>query len=207
MRARGMASRTSGTEVLASSFGSNTSSASAGTAGHRFQGAPHSEQAAAAEDAVKEMHWQARPRCQQPACQSRSLRAPVCLFNGCYGVFGAAAATFSWFPSWQAEGRGSQIQEDAVGLCRCAVACRAQEAQAAKQGSCLSGAVGVTFEFNDSARSLAVARQGAAQRAGGEGACRFLYQTQDPWCVITVVLSAAVAWQRCVSAASCFVTQ
>ena len=62
MRARGMASRTSGTEVLASSFGSNTSSASAGTAGHRFQGAPHSEQAAVAEDAVKEMHWQARPR-------------------------------------------------------------------------------------------------------------------------------------------------
>ena len=62
VRARGMASRTSGTEVLASSFGSNTSSASAGTAGHRFQGAPHSEQAAAAEDAVKEMHWQARPR-------------------------------------------------------------------------------------------------------------------------------------------------
>ena len=53
VRARGMASRTSGTEVLASSFGSNTSSASAGTAGHRFQGAPHSEQAAAAEDAVE----------------------------------------------------------------------------------------------------------------------------------------------------------
>ena len=62
VRARGMASRTSGTEVLASSLGSNTSSASAGTDGHRFHGAPHSEQAAAAEDAVKEMHWQARPR-------------------------------------------------------------------------------------------------------------------------------------------------
>ena len=75
-----------------------------------------------------------------------------------------------------------------MGTCRCAVACRAQEAQAVKQGSRRSGAVGVTFEFNDSARSLAVARQGAAQRAGGEGACRFLYQTQDPWCVMTVVL-------------------
>jgi len=64
VRARGMASRACGLEAQASSFGSNASSASAGTAGHalghRFPGAVHSEQAAAAEDAVKEMHWQAR---------------------------------------------------------------------------------------------------------------------------------------------------
>ncbi|KAK9826720.1 hypothetical protein WJX81_001147 [Elliptochloris bilobata] len=112
VRTRGMVSRTSGTEVVASSFGSNASSASAGTAGHRFPGAPHSEQAAAAEDAVKEMHW--------------------------------------------------------------------QEAQAAKEGSRRSGAVGALFDFNDSARSLAVARRGL-QGAGSDGACRFLYQTQDPW--------------------------
>lgn len=66
MRARGLMSRTSGMEAVASSFGSNTSSASAGTAGNRFPVAAHSEQAAAAEDAVKEMHWQAR-RWRAPA--------------------------------------------------------------------------------------------------------------------------------------------
>jgi len=61
-------------------------------------------------------------------------------------------------------------------LTRCARA--AQEAQAAKV-SLRTRAGGALSDCNDSARSLAAPRHGVQ---GVEGACRFLYQTQDPWC-------------------------
>jgi len=152
VRARGMASRASGLEVQASSFGSNASSASAGTAGHalghRFPGAVHSEQAAAAEDAVKEMHWQARlARLERRRKELHWQRAPP--------------------HPWAAPG---------AGLTTCARS--VQEAQAAKV-SLRTRAGGALSDCNDSARSLAAPRHGAQ---GAEGACRFLYQTQDPWC-------------------------
>ena len=73
---------------------------------------------------------------------------------------------------------------------RLAVRAGLQEAQAAKEVSRRTGLGGALFDFNDSARSLAFARR-ASQGVGG-GACRFLYQTQDPWCASLLCLPGQV---------------
>lgn len=187
VRARGLVSRTSGMEVVASSFGSNTSSASAGTAGNRFPVAAHSEQAAAAEDAVKEMHWQARRLCapehfEKPqATTFQYFEASLLSFNT------LMAKQDAILPVTALSGAVKHVRRYSG---RLAVRAGLQEAQAAKEVSRRAGLGGALFDFNDSARSLAFARR-ASQGVGG-GACRFLYQTQDPWCASLLCLSGQV---------------
>lgn len=61
-----------------------------------------------------------------------------------------------------------------------------------------AGLGGALFDFNDSARSLAFARR-TSQGVGG-GACRFLYQTQDPWCASLLCFTDQVCSLRSVFA-------